>query len=235
MRLVAFFFVVVHSLAALALFALGVHGPAWTAPGAGLYLACAVGLIAWAGSRKSWRFLLAAGVLMLAVPPGIFVLLERMEQARYEERVAATRVREMRDEPIVSAAGRPIGVRLSFVVSVPHSGSYAISPSLYGAEGLYLNATRRTLDGRADAWEYEAGRAHQQSAELYPPLLMRSADGAPCLSRLVPVLPRGAERVPLRIAISDTPYAGRTRGTYDLAELYRNVIAEGLPACKVGP
>lgn len=234
MRLVAALFIALHALAALAMLALSVHGPAWLGPGAGLYFAAVVALVLWAGARRSWRFLLAAGVLMLAAPPGVFVLLDWLERSRDEQRLAATRVSEVRDEPIVSAAGRPIGLRLSFAVSVPESGSFAISPSVYGAEGLYMNAMQRSLDGRADAWDYEAGRTHRQSAELYPPILMRAPDGTRCLSRFLPTLPPGREGAPLRIVIHETPFAGRTGHAYNLPQLYRNVIAEGLQPCRAG-
>jgi hypothetical protein len=137
----------------------------------------------------------------------------------------------VRDEPILSVAGRPIGVRLTFAVSVPESGSFAISPSVYGAEGLYMDALQSTLDGRADAWRYEAGRVHRQSADLYPAILMRGADGKSCLSHFGPTLPRGREPVPLRIVIHETPFDGRTSRVYNLAQLYRNVRAEEFPSC----
>jgi hypothetical protein len=231
-RTVAAIFIAVHALLALALAALGVHGSSWLPLAAGLYLAAAVALVAWAAVRRSWRFLLAAGVLMVAVPPAVFLLLEEWERGRYEARIAGTQVSEVKDEPIVSSAGRPIGVRLSFAVSVPQSGSYAISPSLYGAEGLYMNAAARSLDGRPDAWSYQAGRTHRQSAELYPPILMRAPDGSRCLSRFVPTLPAGREAAFLRIVISETPFEGRTSHAYNLAQLYRNVIAERLEPCK---
>jgi hypothetical protein len=234
MRLVAGLFVLVHALAALAMLALSVHGPSGLALGAGAYFAAVVAIIAWAAARRSWRFLLGAGVLMLGAAPAIFVLLDRVERTRHDERVAATRVSEVHDEPILSGAGRPIGVRLSFAVSVPESGSFAISPSLHGAEGLYMNDMRRLLDGRADAWDYEAGRTHRQSGELYPPILLRAPDGTRCLSPYHPPLPQDAEPVPLRIVISETPYTGRTERAYSLPQIYRNVLAEGLPACKAG-
>jgi hypothetical protein len=40
--------------------------------------------------------------------------------------------------------------------------------------------------------------------------------------------------VPLRIVIHETPFDGRTSRVYNLAQLYRNVMAEGLPSCKAG-
>ena len=231
MKIVAGVFLLVHAMAALAMAALSVHGPSGLVAGAAVYFAAVVALVLWASARRSWRLLLGAGVAMLAAPPAIFLSLEHLERSRFEQRVAATRVSEVRDEPILSVAGRPIGLRLSFDVSVPESGSFAITPSVYGAEGLYMDALQSTLDGRADAWRYEAGRVHRQSADLYPPILMRGADGKSCLSHFEPTLPRGREPVPLRIVIRETPFDGRTSRVYNLAQLYRNVIAENLPSC----
>lgn len=233
MKLVAGLLIAVHALLALALFALSVHGPSGLALGAALYLAVAVALLLWA-VRRSWRLLLAAGVVMLAVPPALFLSLDSLDRSRYEARVAGTRVSEVHDEPILSGAGRPIGLRLSFAVAVPESGQFAISPSVYGAEGLHMDAMQRALDGRVDAWDYVAGRTHRQSAELYPPILMRAADGSRCLSHFAPTLPASREAAPLRIVIHETPFAGHTGRSYDLPQLYRNVIAEGLPSCKAG-
>ena len=45
-----------------------------------------------------------------------------------------------------------------------------------GHKRLYMTATLRSLDGRAGVLDYEAGRAHRQSAELYPPLLMTATE-----------------------------------------------------------
>ena len=95
-----------------------------------------------------------------------------------------------------------------------------------------MDAMQRSLDGRPDAWQYVGGRAHRQTAELYPPILMRAADGTRCLSHSVPSLPAGSEAAPLRIVIHETPFAGRTNRVYNLPQLYRNVIAEGLRPCK---
>jgi hypothetical protein len=234
MRAVAGLFLFVHAVLAVGMVALGVHGSSWLPLAAGIYLAAVAGLVAWAALRRSWTFLLAAGVLMLAVPPVTIVLLEERDRVGREARIAGTRVTEVRDEPIVSGAGRPIGVRLSFAVSVPRNGSFAISPSLYGSEGLYMNAATRSLDGRADAWEYQAGKTHRQSAELYPPILMRAPDGSRCLSRFQPTLPAGREAAPLRVVIHETPFEGRTSHAYNLAQIYRNVVAERLEPCKAG-
>jgi hypothetical protein len=229
MRLVAALFLVVQAVATLGLVMLSVHGG--VAVG---YLALSSVLVAWALSRKSWPLLLGAGALMVIAAPAGYVALDQLDRRHYEQRVAATRVSDLHDEPIVSPAGRRIGVRLSFAVSVPENGSFAIAPTLYGTEGLHLSALQRSLDGRADARDYQAGRVHRLSADLYPPIVMRAPDGTRCLSPYHPPLPEAAGPVPLRISIHETPYAGHTGHAYNLPQLYRNVLAENLPACKAG-
>ncbi len=179
------------------------------------------------------RFLLA-GVVIAAAAAATYVVREQLEHRRYEARVAATRVSELHDEPILSAAGRPIGVRLSFAVSLPESGRFPVAPELHGADGLYLGVLQHSLDGRADVRDYEAGRTHRLSADLHPPILMRARDGTRCLSPYHPTLPAAAGPVPLRIVIYETPYAGRTGHAYNLPQLYRNLLAEDLPTCKAG-
>jgi len=178
--------------------------------------------------------ILLGGVLLVAAAAATHIVLEQLERRRYEARVAATRVSELHDEPILSAAGRPIGVRLSFAVSVPESGNFPVAPELHGADGLYLGVLQHSLDGRADVRDYEAGRTHRLSADLHPPILMRARDGTRCLSPYHPTLPAAAGPVPLRIVIYETPYAGRTGRAYNLPQLYRNLLAEDLPPCKAG-
>lgn len=67
-----------------------------------------------------------------------------------EKRVAATQVGEVQDEPILSESGRAIGVRLSFVVSVHSSGSYAITPSLHSPDGV--SASLQLPAGATPRW-----------------------------------------------------------------------------------
>jgi hypothetical protein len=78
--------------------------------------------------------------------------------------------------------------------------------------------------------------------ELYPPILFIKPRGERCLSPVLPPsLPEPSAPKPLRLDISETPYGapwrgGReesTRAAYDLAEMYRGVLAEGLEPCKV--
>jgi hypothetical protein len=246
MKAVAFAFIALQALAALAMLVLSVHAPSGLAVAAPLYLAAAAALTWWT-ARKSWWLLLATGAAMLAAPPAIYGLLDFAEQTANRNRVAATQVSEVADEPILSAAGQPVGVRLSFSVVAPQRGYFGITPWLYpldeAARNMTLQPLRWRFDGRPgppDLGPFEPGQRHRLEFELYPPILFITGKGERCLvNHPSPALPR-AKPGPLLVEIHETPYGspwrgGReqpTRGIYDLAGMYR-AVAEGLPPCKV--
>jgi hypothetical protein len=233
-----------EALASLGMLAISVHGPDGLVIAAPLYLLAAAGLTWWIARRfDSALVLLGMGILMLAAVPGVVLALEQVGRMTHERRVAATRVDDVRDEPILSASGRPIGVRVSYTVSVPTRGYFAILPSLHarerGVTNLRLAALRWTIDGSGEPVVLEPGRRHAMVVEMFPPILAVSRGERCLMSLLVPTLPNDVAAAPLRIRISDTTYGdtgrgGReevTRGAYDLAELYRGVLAEGLTPC----
>jgi len=247
MKVVAGLFIALQALAALALLALSVHGPSGLAVAAFVYFALAAGITVFSALRsKSIALTIVSGALMLGLAPATFLLLERIESIAYERRIAGTRVSDVRDEPILSAGGRPIGVRLSFAVVVPSAGYFGISPSLdapgAATERLSLVPMRRTMDGRPESGRFEPGRRHELVIELYPPILFIRPQGERCLAPTqVPPLSEPSAARPLRVMIYETSYGlpwrgGReesTHGAYDLAAMYRGVLAEGLQPCKV--
>ena len=237
-------FTVLEAVAALGLVAISVHGPEGLTLAAPMYFVCAAALTWWAARRfDSARVVVGVGLLGLVVAPGLVMSLAGVEELAYERRIAATRVTDVRDEAILSSTGQPIGVRLSYTVSVPKRGYFGILPQIYSAESrtepLRLDAKRWTIDGRSDPTPFEPGREHTMHVELYPSIVA-IAHGQRCLfGETSSPLPADVIRSPLRVSISETPYGAeyrggreeRTRGDYDLAELYRGVLAEGLPAC----
>ena len=82
---------------------------------------------------------------------------------------------------------------------------------------------------------FEPGKQHDISVELYPENLFLGQGDVRCLLPFSRQLPDAGHATALRVEIGDTSYRSQTRGHYDIATLYRNVIASGLPACKVGP
>jgi len=222
-----------------------VHGANGLATAAMIYLVVALALTSWVAARhRTIPAVLGVGLLSVAAVPTIIAVLERVEQIRSDRRVAATRIANVRDEPILSAlTGKPIGVRVSYEVTVPARGYFAITPSLYSrdpkTERLSLGSARWTIDGSRDPKPFEANKAHSMVVELYPPTLFFKRDDRCFASSWITELPESTVARPLRIAISESMYGetwrgGReetTTGSYDLAELYRGVIAEKLAPC----
>lgn len=244
MRALAAVLVVLQLLAALGMLAISVHAPSGLGLSAPLYFVAAAAFAWWAARRKSWPLLALAGVVTLAAPPAIYGLLDRLDRRAYEQRIAATQVAEVRDEPIL-AAGRPIGVRLYYQVTTPERGYFAVFPAIHGsgdAAGFGLQAKRWTFDGRGgiEFGPFEPGRRHDVSVELYPDSLFLGSGGT-CVLPVSRALPEARPAAPLHVEIYESPYGSaarggreeRTRGAYDMATLYRNVVASGLPACKV--
>ena len=236
--------VILEAAAGLGMIAISVHGPNGLPVAAGIYFLLAAGLTWWVGSRSVGVVrVLAAGIALLAAAPGVVFLLERIEHFAFERRVAATRVSDVRDEPILSASGRPIGVRVAYSVTVPDRGYFYVLPSLDARDAatleLGLHAVSWTIDGSSDPRPFEAGRTHVMVVELYPSILAMQRSGRCLVPRVGPPLPGPVTPAPLRIMISETPYgtiyAGNperlTRESYDVGELYRGVLAEGLPPC----
>jgi hypothetical protein len=237
-------FVVLEGAAALLMLVGSVHGASTLSLAAPVYFVVAVTATWWAARRYArMSLLLGTGGLMLAGAPGVIALFDRIDQFQYDRRIAATRVTDVHDEPILSATGRPIGVRVSYKVSVPSRGYFAITPSLYGVgprnERLPLGAARWMIDGSTEPKQFEPGKENVMVVELYPTILFFRRDER-CLSTTqIPPLPEGSSPAPLRIAISESSYGNTyhggheesTHGSYDVADLYRGVLAEGLSPC----
>jgi hypothetical protein len=243
-KLLVAIFVLLEVVATLGMMAISVHGPAGTIIAAFLYLPFAAVLTWWIGHRfANVGAVIGVGVPLLLAPIGIVASLGQLERIAYNRRVAGTRVENVRDEPIESASGKPIGVRVSYSVTVPATGYFAIFPSLASVDRrtdrLYLNSPRWTIDGDRKSKPFERGKTHAVVVELYPSLLQFPATG-PCIATwLVPRMPDSGARAPLRVSISDTPYGDARQGqperltteAYDLVELYRNVLSETPTTC----
>jgi hypothetical protein len=237
-------FVLLEALAALGMVVMSIHGPSGAAISAPIYFTIAAALTWWVGRRAAnFLPLLGVGVAMLAAAPALVALLARIEQFQYDRRVARTQISDVRDETIMSATGHPIGVRVSYNVIVPGRGYFAITPSVYGGdprnERLSMSAMRWSIDGVRDPKPFEPGKKHAMVVELYPAILFFKRDER-CLSTASQSpIPDVSTAMPLRIAISDTRYGNTyrgdeeklTRNSYDIAELYRGVLAEGLKPC----
>ena len=240
-------FVALEVIAALGMLALSVHGPSGLPVAACIYVVGATLATWFVGRRISNNWLVAGiGLALLAMAPGIIALLGQVETMMYTRRVEATRVADVRDELIISAAGNAIGVRVSYTVTVPDRGYFAILPSLAPrdprASHMRLNAARWTVDGQRDPARFESGKTHAMVVELYPETLMFRRDERCLATVLATTMPDSTPAAPLRVMISDTRYGhvyrGETErlttGVYDIGALYRGVLAEGLAPCNPG-
>ena len=138
-----------------------VHGAGPLAVLAFLPLAAGVALL-WAGywviRRRSWP---RKPLIFAAHACGIVLLNELLPgTARHasaiQETVRGVRVGNIRDEPVLSGAGNPIGVRLTFEAVVPETGSYAVSPSALQPEQGYFQ------------YAFQLGRVIRDSIEPAP-------------------------------------------------------------------
>lgn len=229
----------------MALIVVSVHGPDGAAVAGVVYLIAAMALTSWVAARhRTVSALLAVAVFSALAVPAIFVSLARVESIRYNRRIAATQITNVRDEPIRSAlTGKPIGVRVSYNVSVPSRGYFGITPSLYSrdpkTERLSLGAARWTIDGSSEPKPFEPGKTHSMVVELYPPTVFFKRDERCFSPTWVTELPESTSAQPLRLVISESMFGATwrggkeesTTGAYDLAELFRGVIAEGLEPC----
>ena len=238
-------FILIEAVAALGMLVISVHGPAGMGIAAPVYLVVAATVTWWVAHRfANAGAVIGIGIPLLVAPLGILALLGRLERIAYERRVAATRIDSVRDEAILSTKGQPIGVRVAYSVTVPARGYFAILPALYSrdprAERLYLGSSKWTIDGRSEPIPFERGKTHAVDVELYPAILAFNRDGRCIATALVPTLPDSSRREPLKISISDSRYGQTydsgverlTANAYDLAELYRNVLAEGIAPCR---
>lgn len=252
MKAAAICFIAIEALAAFWLAAVTRHGPAGLGFCALAYLVAAPAATWWSLRRFQSRSLAqrglilgATGLLMLALAPALLLSLDWLERTQRDRAIAATRVGEVRDEPILTSRGQEVGVRLSFDVEFSSRNEAAgILPALlplnYAGEHLYIGPLRRQVDGRLyAAGKLEAGR-HRLVVDLHPWIVGMDRQGGLCLSGAAPPLPAASRAEPLRIEISDTTYGfpwrgGKTETTrhaYDTAGMYRNVLAETLPACR---
>lgn len=244
-KILVVLFILLEAVAALGMVAISVHGPAALPIAAGIYFVAAALLTTWAGRRVASAWVVGGvGLALLAAVPGIVALLNEADNRAYKRDVAATRIGNVRDEPILSTSGRPIGVRLSYSVTAPRRGYYGVLPSLdertpSSDRRLGLNAARWTTDGDSGSVRFEAGATHAMVVELYPPILFFGQKGRCLTAALLPPLPPAVARAPLRVSISGTTYGAiydgsperLTRGAYDVGEMYRGVLAEGLEPC----
>jgi hypothetical protein len=164
--------------------------------------------------------------------------------AQQEKIAAATQVFNMRDEPLLSAKGNPIGVRLHYSMRFPNSDYFWHTPSLragkdFGAsiwaDGQFTEpaVTPPLIPGKNTAPRYEQGKQYDFTADILPYFVVRSGDGAKlCLLEPPPNYRAGFERLMgeglrYRIHINGTKFEAVTQNTYSPKTFYDSALKEG--------
>ncbi len=217
-------------------------------------------LLLWLGfflfRRRRRAILLSAGlgVLVLAAAYPVYYATEKDDARRDLEALQAvhnTEVLDLRDEPLHTPAGNPIGVRLSFSVRFPRSGPSAPTPSMFPIGPQFqgarvLRAFRMTVEPapeplrnsplRPPYGRYRAGQVYRFTADMLPSFYFPSAGGGgPCIVFTSPIekIASTAEgEVRFQFHISGTsldPLFGSaiTGQAYSLKSFYDTAVKEG--------
>jgi len=232
-----------------------VHGPALFPYFVMGYAVAAVAIL-WAayifvrsrGYRHQTLLFGACGVVLAGALVGASLLswgaLGEWEMARQERVAGATQVFNLRDEPLLSATGNPIGVRLHYSMRFPNSDYFWHTPSLraeqdFGAsiwaDGGFAEptATPPLLPGKNTAPRYEAGKEYEFTADILPYFLVRSRDGAKlCLLEPPAHYRAGFERlmgqsIRYKVSINGTKFEAVTQNTYRPKAFYESAVKEG--------
>lgn len=234
-----------------------IHGPAHY--GEAVLALVAVGLIIlwasygyirWRRYRRSGWLMAIVGVLVIAGFLGAsnasYGLLVERESAEQERLAAATQVFNVHDEPLLSAQGDPIGIRLRYSMRFPTSDYFWHTPSLragkdFGA-GLWADGrfTEPTVTpvmqpGKYGAPRYEAGKQYDFAVDVLPYFLVQNkAKTKLCIVEPPAEYRAGWERLMesgealhYKITIQGTKFEGETANAYSPKTFYENALKEG--------
>jgi hypothetical protein len=180
---------------------------------------------------------------------GTFGLLERREFAAMERRAAATTVFDMRDEPLLSPHGNPIGIRLHYSMRFPDDNVFWQWPHAAPEQQLNLRTwsdmrlAAKTVDPAmlgVNPQRYQAGKVYRFTADLLPPFIVTTADGArTCIGKPSAADLEAFEEFlrrttpgPYRVTVSGTQYSGLTSNHYSAASFYESAVKDAMPGCK---
>lgn len=234
-----------------------VHGPALFPYFVMGYAVVAVALLwacYWFVRRRGYRHksLLfgVAGVFLGAALIGASLLswgaLVDWEVAQQERTAAATEVFNMHDEPLLSANGNPIGVRLRYSMRFPNSDYFWHTPSLHAekdfgvsiwADGSFAEptVTPPLIPGKNTAPRYEKGKQYDFTADILPMFLVKNKDMTKlCILEPPPDYHAAFERMVssgetlhYNIGVNGTKFAGETRNAYSPRTFYESAVKDG--------
>jgi hypothetical protein len=216
-------------------------------------------MLAGHGVLAAASFWVGGGALALGAAAFVAFYLSTYLDALDRERVARrTRISNVRDEPIVTRDGHPIGVRVSFAAEFPSKRRpHEFQPQLsehdraatgtaWSVPGLSLDVRQVQVDGAARFQlsdhrqpDLAPGR-HELALDLYPHVVHVGMDGDPCLAAGPrPQVPDAGTPIRLRVVIPVSSYgahagageAGETRNAYDIVAMYRAVLGGAVQSC----
>ncbi len=268
-RLIAILFTVLLLVLGWLVALLGsVHGPAGFAYVVFAYLLLAEALlwISYAlirrrGYRHRGALMAGAGVMLgaalVGAAQGSWGFLVDWESARQERLAAGVQVFNVHDEPLLSAQGDPIGIRLRYSMRFPNSDYFWQTPSLHlgkdfgtgiWADGRFTQPTVHppmAAGGKYGVPRYEQGRQYDFSADVLPYFLLQDPAGTKlCLVEPLPEYRAGFERLiaggealHYKITIHGTKFEAETEQAYSPRTFYESAMKAGairLPGSGLG-
>ncbi len=234
-----------------------IHGPDRLAEFTFAYAVLAVALLwtsYWFIRHRGYRYrplLIAAtaivlGAALIGASQATVGFLVDLESAHQRRLAAATQVFNMQDEPLLSAQGDPIGVRLRYSMRFPTSDYFWHTPSLragkdFGA-GLWADGrfTEPTVTppmpaGKYGAPRYEQGKQYDFAADVLPYFLVQNkAKTKLCIVEPPPEyragwkrLIAGGEALRYKITVNGTKFESETGHAYSPKTFYESALKAG--------
>ena len=233
-----------------------VHGPdrfVYFGFAYGIAAAAAVWLAYWFVGKRGYRhpavLLFACGLVLAAALVGASQLtiskLVDWEVAEQEKRAAATQVFDVHDEPLLSAKGNPIGIRLRYSIRFPNSDYFWHTPMLRAEQsGVTFWADGRLAQpvidppmypGKYGALRYVQGKQYTIRLDVLPNFLMQD----PARKKLCIVQPPPEYRdsfakliadgraMHYKVSVNGTRYDQPTENTYSPKVFYDSAVKEG--------
>lgn len=192
---IAIVFTLLQLALAFFLVIISIHGPD-SLPGITLFWFITIQLILWSGfaalrkynDKKTLVYLTGLGLITTATGPLMVFIADKYDACKHEDILAHTKIRDVRDELLLTENGRPFGVIFSFKAEFPRSEHIYITPLLRHPVDLYGRKPdpndMRVLDFRTDPlltrpWYFKQGINYDISFTMVPHYLLRRPGGNP--------------------------------------------------------
>jgi hypothetical protein len=262
--ILALAFSTLYVLLSLLLLAFSVHGPSSLPYFAGGYLVLSLTVL-WLiffrlqrpGTRHPTALFCATGGVLAGFSVLAFLLAHAISSGIEKWTVAHTEVANVHDEPLLSAQGNPIGIRVRFSIRFPRTDFHAPHPYLTPEESFlretgtlfFLHVIRESVEPEPEKTLY------QLSFDMIPNFLVQNATGDKLCVAYPPPDARTRERfdqllrdqteIRTRYQLSiwessyGTPWRGGkeewTENSYSPLAFYQSARQKGAPDCGPSP